>query len=203
MSTKSLIRSASLALTAILITFARPGLTQAAPAFTSPASLLLKQNALPHGYRYRNSFVQHSVERWDGDIAPVLAIDEQNGWLAAAQESALDPSGRTVMLSVQLFTTDSGARRDFAQFFTNAHPQTRFLPDTYWLGGTPARGLGNRATLYHILDKSSPCPRHQTAGLSFVYRNALFSASVCQGTPGDRGVRELARRLYARAQKIG
>lgn len=173
-----------------------------ASAFAAPATLLLKASALPRGFRYRGYFVQSSVARWDGNIPPIVAIDEKNGWLSGAQESALDTKGYHAMISVQLFFSPAGARSDFGQFFTNAHPQSRFVPDTYWLGGKAVRGMGDRATLYHILDNTSHCPAHLSVGVSFVFRNGIFSAGGCARTLGDAGALDLGHRLLQRARKV-
>src|SRR5438067_13915615 len=91
----ALLRCLAISLVVVPVGSVASALAQSGAGFTSPTTLLLKQSSLPRGFRYRGSFVQRSVERWDGDIAPVLAIDEQNGWLIAAQESALDRAGRT------------------------------------------------------------------------------------------------------------
>jgi hypothetical protein len=172
------------------------------PTFTSSASLRLHKSDLPRGYAVVGYFVQDSVQAWDGNLSPVVAIDQKNGWMEAVEEKALDPSKRDVLLSVQLFRTAQGARSDFSLFFTNDHPETRFQPDATWLGASAIRGLGVVANLYHILDDNSRCPRHLTAGVSFVYGNGIFSSSVCTRTVGDRAAKDLAWRLFSRARKI-
>jgi hypothetical protein len=105
------------------------------------------------------------------------------------------------MLSAQLFQTAAGARSDFGQFFTNQHPETIYEPGTYWRGAVSIR-LGDRATLYHIEDDGSRCPRHLTTGLSFVFGNALFSVGVCSLPSGDSQSRDLAQRLLAHARIV-
>ena len=172
------------------------------PTFTSSASLRLQKSELPHGYRYVSYFVQDSVRAWDGNLSPVVAIDQKNGWMEAVEEMALDPLKRDVMLSVQLFRTAQGARSDFSFFFTNDHPETRYQPDATWLGASAIRGLGVVANLYHVSDGTSRCPRHLTAGVSFVYGNGIFSSSVCTRTVGDRAAKDLAWRLFSRARKV-
>lgn len=172
------------------------------PTFTSAASLRLQKSDLPRGYKYVSYFVQDSVQAWDGNLSPVIAIDQKNGWMEAVEEKALDPSKRDVLLSVQLFRTAQGARSDFSLFFTNDHPETRYQPDASWLGSSAIRGLGVVANLYHISDGNSHCPRHLTSGISFVYGNGIFSSSVCTKTVGDRAAKDLASRLFSRAKKV-
>lgn len=172
------------------------------PHFTSSRLLLLKHDAFPRGYRYRYYFVRTTVEEWDQNIPPIMAIDRKYGWQEAAEEVALDPKKQDVSLSVQLFGTPAGANSDFSQFFTNSHPQTRFIPGASWLDGTSVKAMGDRATLYHMIDESSRCPGHRTTGLSFVYANGIFSATVCSRTVGDAGAKDLSRRLLARAHKV-
>ncbi len=176
--------------------------TAGQPRFSSSRVLLLRSSALPPGYRYRGYFVQQSVNGWDNNIPPIVAIDRRNGWLEAAEEKALDPTKHDVFLSVQLFRTPQGARTDFSLFFTNENPETRFEPGTSWLGATTIRRLGDIGTLYHISDESSRCPRHLTAGVSFVYGNGIFSTGVCTKTVGDAGAKDLARRLLSRARQV-
>jgi hypothetical protein len=170
------------------------------PLFASSRTLLLGQHALPPHYHLKGVKVVYSVQDWDGGIKPVMAIDEQNGWLEASQEAALDPRRHAVLLSVQLFRTVAGARADFGQFFTNAHPETIFVPGTTWLGGSSVPRLGDQATVYRISDDNSRCPQHITSGVSFVYRNGIFSASVCTATVGERSALDLASRMLARAR---
>jgi len=105
-------------------------------AYTSARALLLPVRALPRGYGHVRSFVQQSVSRWDGGIRPIMAVDESNGWLEAAQETMRDGHGKPAAVSVQLFRDAGGARRDFAAFFINAHPETIYMPGAEWLGGT-------------------------------------------------------------------
>ena len=171
-------------------------------SFSSARALLLPKSSLPHGVRYRYAVSIDSVSTWDGGIGPVVAIDRKNGWWQGAEEYARDTKRQDVMLSAQIFFSASGARSDFAQFFTNAHPETRFIPGAYWLGGTTVKGLGDRATLYHTENDSSHCPGHTTADLSFVYGNAILSAEVCATSTGDASVRELGKRLFARARAL-
>jgi hypothetical protein len=142
------------------------------------------------------------VQAWDGNIGPVMRIDEKYGWMEAAQESALDPRKYEVDLSVQLFRTARGARGDFGQFFTNAHPETIYEPGSTWLGGTPVRGLGDVATLYRIRNDSSRCPQQLVSGLSFVYGNGIFSVGVCLHTVGESGAQGLAHRLLKQALRM-
>jgi hypothetical protein len=182
-----------------------PARTQAAasgPSFSSARRLLLRASALPRGYRYRGYSVEDSVASWDGGIRPVMAIDERNGWLQGAEEFFLDPRGYDAGLSVQIFATAKGARADFEQFFTNSHPETIYLPGSTWLGGRSVSGLGDRATLYRISDATSRCPEELTAGLTFVYRNGIFSSQVCLRTGGEKAARDLARRLLSRARAV-
>lgn len=171
--------------------------------FSSAGRLLLRQRDLPPHYQFVRSFVQDSVVSWDGNIRQIVTIDEQNGWLQAAQESIRDATKRPVGMSVQLFEGHAGAVRDFGQFFTNSHPETVFVPGQHWLGGSALRGVGDRATLYRIQDDFSRCPRGVTTGLSFVYANALYSVVVCTRGAGERAARDLAERLLARARQIG
>lgn len=196
---------ACIATAAMAAGFHSPSLAHARPwlSFSSARALLLPKNGLPHGVRYRYAVSIDSVSTWDGGIGPVMAIDRKNGWWQGAEEYARDVKGRDVMLSAQIFFTASGARNDFTQFFTNAHPETRFIPGAYWLGGAGLKGLGDRATLYHTENDSSHCPGHTTSDLSFVYGNAIFSAEVCATSTGDASVRDLARRLYSRARTKG
>jgi hypothetical protein len=104
------------------------------------------------------------------------------------------------MVSAQLFRSPSGARSDFSQFFTNAHPETIYEPGATWLGGSPLAGLGDRATIYRIADDNSRCRDHLTSGVSFVYRNAIFSAEVCLESVGEQAAKDLARRLLSHAE---
>jgi hypothetical protein len=175
----------------------------ATPGFSSARPLLLKQSALPRHYRYVSSFVDDSVGHWDGGIQQVIAIDSRYGWLEGAQELVHDPGKHEVDISVQLFDTAQGARGDFAQFFTNKHPQTIYIPGAYWLGGIAVKGYGNRATLYREQDLNSACPKHLITGLTFVYGNGIFSVGVCTRTVGDVGAGMLGKRLLARARSIG
>jgi hypothetical protein len=170
--------------------------------FVSSKPLLLKQSLLPAHYRLKKISVVYSVQDWDGGIKPVMTIDENNGWLEASQEDALDPRHHAVLLSVQLFRTVGGARQDFGQFFTNEHPETIYVPGSTWLGGSSLPGLGDQATVYRISDDSSRCPQHLTSGVSFVYRNGIFSVSVCTATVGERSAVNLAGRLLARAELV-
>jgi hypothetical protein len=142
----------------------------------------------------------YSVRDWDGGIKPVMAVDEHNGWLEASQEAAVDRQGHAVQLSVQLFRSATGANADFSQFFTNAHPETIYVPGSTWLGGSPVHGLGDRATVYRVSDDNSRCPSHLTSGVSFVYRNGIFSTSVCTVTVGEQRALGLAQRLLAHAR---
>jgi hypothetical protein len=170
--------------------------------FASSKSLLLKQSLLPSKYRFVGSSVTYSVQDWDGGIRPVMMIDENAGWLEGAQESVLDPKKHAVGLSVQLFRSSKGARNDFGQFFTNAHPETVYLPGETWLGGTAVGGLGDRETIYRIEDSYGHCPQHLTSGVSFVYKNAIFSTQTCTLTAGDSGSLNLARRMLQRARAL-
>jgi hypothetical protein len=176
-----------------------PALARGAPTFASASKLLLKQRALPPHYHYRSVTTVDSVSDWDGGIQPVMALDLRNGWQQGAQELTRDPQGKDAMLSVQLFDTVQGARADFGLFFTNQHPETRFIPGAYWLGGRSVGGLGDMATLYRVSDESSHCPGHLTTGLSFAYGNAIFSVGVCTRTVGEHGARDLANRLLRQA----
>lgn len=170
--------------------------------FSSSRLLLLKKSQLPPHYRYRSSKVIDSVLDWDQNIKPVYQVDIKNGWLEGAEEFAADPKGKDVGLSVQLFRTPGGALSDFGSFFTNAHPETIYVPGQHWLGGIAVKGIGDRATLYRVSDSSSMCPGELLAGISFVYRNALFSVQVCLHTVGESGARNLAQRLLAHARTV-
>ena len=194
-------RSVLALLIAVLLSGITPGFAQARTnsAFSSARPLLLAPSGFPHGYRYRNQHEVDSVQEWDGGLRMVMTIDEGNGWLQGAEEYAADPRHHDAMLSAQVFATAAGARGDFNQFFTNAHPGTRFVPGQTWLGGIPMRGYGSVATLYRVADDNSHCPGQLTTGLSFVYGNAILSVSVCTQTVGDWGARDLATRLARRA----
>jgi hypothetical protein len=184
--------------------FAPPALAarpEKAHLFTSARLLLLRSTALPAHYHYHGFFVQDNVATWDGGIKPVISIDEQNGWSEGAEEAATDATKHEVLLSVQLFRTSTGARTDFGQFFTNAHPETVYVPGSEWLGGTALRGYGDRATIYRESDTASHCPGHLTSGVTFVYFNGIFSARVCFKTAGESGAEDLARRLLRRAKQ--
>jgi hypothetical protein len=170
--------------------------------FSSSQALVLKKSGFPHGYRYRSSSLSSTVEDWDQGDTPILAIDRKNGWMEATEETAFDATKHDVIVSVQLFRSPTGAKSDFGQFFTNAHPQSRFLPEAYWLGGKAVHGLGAVATLYHMSYKISRCPAHLTAGLSFAFGNAIFSVTVCTRSAGDKGARDLANRLFAQSKKV-
>lgn len=170
-----------------------------APLFQSARLLLLRKNLLPHRYRYHGYFIQDNVATWDGGIRPIMQIDEQHGWIEGAEESIKDPKKHDALLSIQLFRTPAGARADFGQFFTNSHPETVYEPGSDWLGGSPVGGYGHPATIYRIHDGSSRCPKQLVSGLTFVYRNGIFSVGACLETVGESGVRDLARRLLRRA----
>jgi len=172
-----------------------------AASFSSARSLLLRATDLPSRYRFVSSTAQDSVIQWDGNIRQIVAVDEQNGWLEAAEESVRDLYRHPVGMSVQLFQTHDGAMRDFGMFFTNSHPETIYVPGQHWLGGTAIKAFGNRATLYRIQDDFSRCPGQVTIGLSFVDANAIFSVDVCLRGAGERAARELARRLLKRARQ--
>lgn len=188
-------------LLAVLVSGVAVRSVQARPssAFSSARSLLLSPRGFPHGYHYRRQHQVDSVLEWDGGLKVVMSIDEGNGWLQGAEEYASDPRHHDAMLSAQVFATAGGARGDFNQFFTNAHPGTRFVPGQTWLGGVTVRGFGSIATLSRVADDSSHCPGHLTTGLSFVYGNAILSVSVCTETVGDKGARALATRMVQRA----
>lgn len=181
---------------------AKPADAAGKPTFSSARRLVLSRSALPRHYRYVRTSVFDSVGTWDGDIQPVVAIDRRYGWLEAAQEDLSDPSRHYAGVSAQIFLTARGAFADFGQFFTNSHPQTIYEPGAYWLGGLSLKGFGDRATLYRIRDTTSACPSHLTIGLTFVYGNGIFSAGVCTRTAGERGVRDLARRLLAHVRSV-
>ena len=170
--------------------------------FSSSRKLLLKQAQLPAHYRYRSSNVIDSVLDWDQNIRPVYQVDIKNGWLEGAQEFMRDPKGKDAGLSVQLFRTHSGAMSDFGSFFTNAHPETIYVPGQHWLGGIAVSGIGDRATLYRVSDSASMCPSELLAGLSYVFRNALFSVQVCLHTVGESGARNLALKLLSHARTV-
>lgn len=170
------------------------------PTFSSTRPLLLKSSGLPAHYRYRSVHVEDSVANWDGNIKPVMAIDEQNGWIEAGQEVLQDSRRRPVAITVQLFRTAGGARGDFSQFFTNSHPETIYKPGAEWLGGAPIGGLGKPATIYRYSDSSSSCPQNLVSGVTYVYGNAIFSVEDCLHTSGESGTRDLARRLFLRAK---
>lgn len=169
--------------------------------FISSHALLLPASALPHGYTARTSPVVYSVADWDGGIKPLMAIDERNGWLEGAQQTGHDNHRRPISLSVQLFRTAGGARADFGQFFTNAHPETMYTPGAQWLGGSSVRGYGDLASLYRIEDDTSKCSQHLSSGLSFTFSNALFSVSACTIPAGETQARNLAKRLISRARR--
>lgn len=171
-----------------------------APLFQSARLLLLRKNLLPHRYRYHGYFIQDNVATWDGGIRPIMQIDEQHGWIEGAEESVKDPRKHDALLSIQLFRTPAGARGDFGQFFTNRHPETVYEPGSDWLGGSSVGGYGHPATIYRIHDASSRCPKQLVSGLTFVYRNGIFSVGACLETVGEPGVRDLARRLLQRAR---
>jgi hypothetical protein len=194
-----------LAVSAVLIATVVPWARATAspvPLFSSSKSLLLTRTRLPAHYRFVKIQVVYSVQDWDGNVKPVMAIDERNGWLEASQEAALDPSRHAVAMSVQLFRTVAGARADFGQFFTNAHPETIYVPGQTWLGGSSVSGLGDQATVYRVSDDNSHCPARVTSGVSFVFRNGIFSVSVCTATVGENSALNLARRLLTRAQTV-
>lgn len=180
------------------------GATQAhsTSGYSSADKLLLSARELPAHFRLVSSFTQDSVITWDGNVKQIVAIDERNGWLEAAQESVRDRLNRPVEMSVQVFQSHAGAMRDFGQFFTDSHPETIYVPGQHWLGGAAAPGFGDRATLYRIQDDFSRCPGRLTTGLSFVYRTALFSVAVCSRPGGETAARELAGRLLARAMRF-
>jgi hypothetical protein len=182
---------------------ARAEPSQGNALFNSSHALLLNRSNLPAGYQYRASQLVLSVADWDGNLKPVMAIDERYGWMEASSETLRDRKGREADISVQLFRSANGARGDFGQFFTNRHPQSSYVPGQHWLGGASVKGLGDRATLFRISDDSSTCPQHVASGVTFVYRNGIFSTQVCTGTMGDAGALSLAGRLlaHARAQK--
>lgn len=179
---------------------ARPVRAGNAPLFQSARLLLLRKNLLPARYRYHGYFIQDNVETWDGGIHPVMQIDERYGWIEGGEEAVKDPKGHEAMLSVQLFRTAAGARGDFGQFFTNSHPETVYEPGNDWLGGSSIGGYGHPATIYRIHDATSKCPKQLVSGLTFVYRNGIFSVGVCLETVGESGARDLARRLLNRAR---
>lgn len=187
---------------ALLVPNTVPEITLAAsaPLFQSAKLLLLRKTLLPQRYRYHGYFVQDNVATWDGGIRPIMQIDEQHGWIEGAEEAVKDPRRHDAMLSVQLFRTAAGARADFGQFFTNRHPETVYEPGSDWLGGSPISGYGHLATIYRIHDGSSRCPRQLVSGLTFVYRNGIFSVGVCTETVGESGARDLARRLLSRTR---
>jgi len=162
--------------------------------------LLLKGPSLPRHYRYLSSFSQYSVSDWDGGIRQVMAIDIQNGWWQAAQESVSDPHRRPLMMSVQLFRSAIGARADFGQFFTNNHPETRFQPGATWLGATAIAGYGSRASIYGVQDDTSHCFQHVMTGLTFVYGNGIFSIGACTAPNGDAVARQFGKLLLKRAR---
>lgn len=172
------------------------------PSFSSAHSLLLTKSVFPPHYRYRGSETVYTVQAWDGGVQPVIDLDSKNGWTEGAEETASDPRGHDVMLSAQIFSSAAGARGDFAQFFTNEHPQTRFVPGQTWLGGKTIRGFGDVATLYRISDENGRCPHQLLTGISFTYGNALLSVGVCTQTVGERGARDLASRLLRRAKAL-
>lgn len=180
----------------------QPARAQSGPLFSSARLLLLRSSALPRHYRYRGFMVEDNVANWDSGIKPVYTIDIQNGWIEGAREAALDPKKHDVLLAVQLFRTAGGARSDFGQFFTNAHPETIYEPGAQWLGGASVRGLGDRATVYRIADDNRSCPEHLVSGLTFVYGNGIFSVELCTETVGEKGATDLAKRLLARAHTV-
>jgi len=169
-------------------------------AYTSARALLLRARDLPRGYGHVRSFVQQSISQWDGGIRPIMAVDESNGWLEAAQETMHDGHGKPAAVSVQLFRDAGGARRDFAAFFTNAHPETVYMPGAEWLGGYPITGLGRPATIFRTSDSTSGCPGNLSAGIAWITSNALFNVRVCLRTVGETGARDLARRLSAHSR---
>jgi len=170
------------------------------PTFSSTRPLLLKSSGLPAHYRYRGVHIEDSVASWDGNIKSVMAIDEQNGWIEAGQEVLQDSARRPVTITVQLFRTAGGARGDFAQFFTNSHPETIYKPGAEWLGGSPIGGLGKPATIYRYSDSGSSCPQGLVSGITYVYGNAIFSVEDCLHTAGEQGARDIAKRLFLRAK---
>lgn len=172
-------------------------------SYASVRPLILSQRLLPAHYRYRGVQIQDSVADWDSNIKQVMAIDEQNGWIEGARETARDTRNRPVRVAVQLFRTNSGARADFNQFFTNSHPETIYNPSAEWLGGSSIGGFGRPATIYRYSDTGSGCPQGLVSGISYVYANALFSVEVCLHTAGEGGARDLARRLLQRARAVG
>lgn len=171
-----------------------------APLFQSARLLLLRKNLLPKHYSYHGYFIQDDVETWDGGVRPVMLIDEKYGWIEGGEEAIKDPKRHTAMVSVQLFRTAAGATGDFGQFFTNSHPETIYEPGSDWLGGSAIAGYGRPATIYRIHDATSTCPKQLVSGLTFVYRNGIFSVGVCLETVGENGARDLARRLLNRAR---
>ncbi|MGI8827062.1 MAG: hypothetical protein ACR2JC_15755 [Chloroflexota bacterium] len=190
---------AAVAILAALIWGTQPAVAAHPSTFGSARGLLLTPRLLPHRYHYHGLFVQDSVRDWDGGIKPLIAIDERFGWIEGAQESVTDPGGRRARLSVQLFRSAPGARGDFAQFFTNAHPETLYEPGAQWLGSSPVSGLGNPASIYREQSDASSCPQGLVAGVTYVYGNGIFSVGVCLRTVGEQGARDLARRMMSRA----
>ena len=186
------------------ILLAWPGSPSRATAstYSSAKSLLLPARSFPGRYHVLRTSVTYTVRAWDGGIAPVMAIDERYGWMQGAEEDARDPAGRDVSISAQIFDTPSGARGDFGQFFTNSHPQSVYLPGTYWLGGTSVHGMGDRATLYRIEDDSSRCPQHLTTGLSVAFRNAILSVQVCTLKTGKAQALQLGKLLLRHARSV-
>ncbi|GAC1464809.1 MAG: hypothetical protein NVS2B16_13380 [Chloroflexota bacterium] len=172
------------------------------PSYSSARALLLSQRLLPAHYIYKNARVQDSVAAWDSNIRQIMVIDEQNGWFQGARELASDTRGHAVHVTVQLFRNPAGARADFAQFFTNDHPETIYNPSAQWLGGFRIGGLGKPATIYRYSDTGAGCPQSLVTGITYVYGNALISVEACLHTAGERGVTDLAGRLLRHARMI-